>query len=556
MYPITPDRFRVLVADDEEEYIRLFGQILSSDGPLNIDSSYPGEIEGCNSSAGDYRGYSPKFDVTSCREGDTAIDLVRKSIKDNCPFSVAFLDVRMPPGPDGILVAKQIREIDPFIEIAIVTGYSDYSPADIVVRIPPVHKLIYIQKPFRVKEIYHFAHALSSKRHQEHCLLSANKKLEETITERTAELIQKNKQLLHEIEHRTRIEEALRESEQGYRLLVEKQMDLIAKIDTRGSLLFVSSSYCITLGKSQEELLGKKYLSLIDEDERENVAKAISKSYAPPFSAYIEARTATRHGSRWYAWVFTAMLDKDGIVTATLSVGRDITDLKIAEQELKDSKKKLQVLYSHFIMAQEEERKRIASDLHDDLGQTLAVLKLRTQSIQKKLPKENTGLFRECEETLSYINGIIEHVRRLSHDLSPAALDDLGLVEALKSLAQEFARHSHFKLTMEMENIDNLFSSASAVILYRVFQEVFTNIEKHSEANHVNIGVKKYWNQVRFLIEDDGKGFDTGKREVKSSYENGLGISSISERITILGGNFNVKSRPGKGTTISFSIPV
>ncbi|MFH0726420.1 MAG: PAS domain S-box protein [Pseudomonadota bacterium] len=556
MYPITPDRFRVLVADDEEEYIKLFDQILSSDSPLNDESLYFREAEAFDSSTSAYRGYRSKFDVISCREGYAAVDLVKKSIRDNCPFSVAFLDVRMPPGPDGISVAKQIREIDPFIEIAIVTGYSDYSPADIVVRIPPVHKLIYIQKPFRVKEIYHFAHALSAKRQQEHCLLSANKKLEETITERTAELIHKNRQLLHEIEHRARIEEALRESEQEYRLLVEKQMDLIAKLDTSGAILFVSSSYCITLGKPQEELLGKKYLSLIDEGERETVAKAILKSYSPPFSAYVEARTVTRHGSRWYAWVFTAMLDKDGLVTATLSVGRDIAELKQAEQALKDSKKKLQVLYSHFIMAQEEERKRIASDLHDDLGQTLAVLKLRIQSIQKKLPGDHVGLFRECEETLSYINEIIEHVRRLSHDLSPAVLDDLGLVEALKSLVREFARHSQLKLTLDMENIDNLFSSASAVILYRVFQEVFTNIEKHSEANHVKIGVKKHWNQVRFVIEDDGKGFDMGKLEFKSPHESGLGFSSISERITILGGKLSVKSRPGKGTMISFSIPI
>jgi PAS domain S-box-containing protein len=553
MYPITQDRFRVLIADDEEEYIHLFGQILSPDSPLNNDILDAGEAEAINSSA--CGGYNSKFEITTCAEGYTAVDLVRKSIRDKRPFSVAFLDVRMPPGPDGIAVAKQIREIDPLVEIAIVTGYSDYSPADIVVRVPPVHKLIYIQKPFRVKEIYHFAHALSAKRHQEHCLLSINDKLKETVAERTTELTHKNTQLLHEIERRTRVEEALRESEQGYRLLVEKQMDLIAKLDTGGCLLFVSSSYCITLGKSQKELLGKKYLVLIDEEERDSVSEAIAKAHNPPFSAYVEAKTSTRHGSRWYAWVYTALLDKDGGVSATLAVGRDITDLKQAELDLKDSKKKLQVLYSHFIMAQEEERKRIASDLHDDLGQTLAVLKLRIQSIQKKLPEKNSELFRECEETLSYINEIIEHVRRLSHDLSPAALDDLGLVEALKSLAQEFSKHAHITLSMEMENIDHLFSATSEVILYRVFQEILTNIEKHSKARQMKIEVKKQWNHVCFLVEDDGKGFDMGRLASIFSHESGLGLSSINERITILGGKLDVKSRPGMGTRISFAIP-
>jgi len=553
MYPIAQDRFRVLVADDEEEYINLFGQILSSDGPLNNGILNADEAQAYNSSASG--GYNAKFEITSCAEGYTAVDLVKKSIKDNRPFSVAFLDVRMPPGPDGIAVAKQIREIDPLVEIAIVTGYSDYSPLDIIVRVPPVHKLIYIQKPFRVKEIYHFAHALSAKRHQEYCLLSVNDKLKETVAERTAELTRKNTQLLHEVEARTRVEEALRESEQGYRLLVEKQMDLIAKFDAGGCLLFVSSSYCITLGKSQEELLGKKYLLLMDEEARGNVSEAIARTCTPPFSAYVEAKTTTRHGTRWYAWAYTALLDKDGGGTATLAVGRDITDLKQAELDLKDSKRKLQILYSHFILAQEEERKRIASDLHDDLGQTLAVLKLRIQSMQKKLPQTNSGLLRECDETLSYINGIIEHVRRISHDLSPAALDDLGLVEALKSLAQEFSRHAHITLSMEMENIDHLFSAASEVILYRVFQEVLTNIEKHSKARHVKIEVKKQWNQVYFLVEDDGKGFETGKPAFKFPHESGLGLSSINERITILGGKLDVKSRPGMGTRIAFAIP-
>lgn len=553
MYPTTEDRFRVLVADDEEEYINLFSQIFSSKGPLCHDIDDGGQAAVLHS--GGSGGYNSKFDITTCREGDTAVDLVIKSIIENRPFSVAFLDVRMPPGPDGIWAAKRIRELDPHIEIAIVSGYSDYSPEDIIDRIPPMHKLIYIQKPFRVKEIYHIAHALSAKRYQEHCLLTANRKLEETITQRTAELTHKNAQLLREIEHRTRIEAALRESEQEYRLLVEKQIDLIAKLDASGSLVFVSSSYCITLGKTQEELLGKKFLSLFGEDERENVSEAIRKTHKSPFSAYVEASTSTHHGPRWYAWVLTAMPDKEGRVTAILAAGRDITDLKQAEQDLKDSRKKLQVLYSHFIMAQEEERKRIASDLHDDLGQTLAVLKLRIQSIQKKLPPESAAIFRECEETLSYLNGIIEHVRRLSHDLSPAALDDLGLTEALKSLAREFVRHSHLTLALEMENIDNLFSAASAVILYRVFQEVFTNIEKHSEANHLSIEVKRGGNHIRLLIEDDGKGFDMGKLAFKSPHESGLGFSSISERIVMLGGKLHVESRPGKGTRISFAVP-
>lgn len=556
MYPMSQNRrFRVLVVDDEEEYIHLFGQILSPDGPLNeaLRNEGGGTEDG---DSGNSAGYHSKFDVSTCREGNAAVEMVKDSIKDNRPFSVAFLDIFMPPGPDGVSVARRIREIDPYIEIAIVTGYPDYNPSDIVARVPPIHKLVYIQKPFRVKEIYHFAHALSAKRMKEKNYVDTNRRMARTIAEQTSELTNRTSQLLREIERRARAEEALHLSEQGYRLLVEKQIDLIVKFDMEYRLLFVSSSFCITHGRERDSLLQEHYLTFIDEDERVPVSEAIQKTYKPPYSSYVEAKTTTRHGLRWYAWLFNSVLDQDGVVVATLAVGRDITELKMAELGLKESKRKLQVLYSHLIMAQEEERKRIASDLHDDLGQTLAVLKIRIQSIQKRLPRDKQGLYGECEDTLLYINGVIDHVRRLSHDLSPAALDDLGLTEALRALSAEFTRHAGIKIVLRLENIDNLFPSTSAVLLYRVFQEALTNIEKHSRAKQVVIEAKMLWNQVHFLIKDDGVGFDSGALELKTVYEGGLGFSSMKERIHMLGGELNVKSRPGKGTAISFAIPV
>ncbi|MDX9788041.1 MAG: PAS domain S-box protein [Desulfobacterales bacterium] len=547
MPPITQQMFRILVADDEEKYLELYQHVLSVDSPFHTDSSVF-EIPFADS-------YKSKFKITTCRQGDTAVDTVKQSIAENRPFSVAFLDVRMPPGPDGIWVAKQIRQIDPLIEIAIVTGYSDYTPEDIVSRIPPVHKLIYIQKPFRLKEIYHFANVLSAKRFQEHNILNINKSLEQKVAERTRELNEKNELLTVEINQRIRAEEALRKSEQSYRLLVEKQMDLIVKFDKKGKLLFAGTSYCIAMGKTQAQLLGKNFLSLVHKDEYARIAEAIDKTFEPPFSSYVEEKAQTRHGWRWYAWVFTGVPDKSGDINATLAVGRDITERKQTELDLKESRKKLQVLYSHLITAQEEERKRIASDLHDDLGQALAVLKLRIQSIQKKLSKDQVHLNKECDETLQHVNGVIAQIRRISHDLSPAALQDLGLAEALKSLADEFSKHARIKLIMDIANIDNLLPLTSEVIIYRVFQEILTNIQKHSNTAYVKIKVKRAQNQISFLIKDGGKGFDKNKLESKPAYEKGLGFSSMDERIKMLGGQLTVKSQIDKGTSLLFTIP-
>jgi PAS domain S-box-containing protein len=544
-----PDRYRILVADDEEDYLKLYQQVFSKDSPFSRQLGTYFEPPHEESRV------SPTFELTTCRSGDGAVAAVKKALSEHQPFSVAFLDVRMPPGPNGIWTAKQIRHLDPFVEIVIVTGFSDYSPRDILARIPPVHKLIYIQKPFRLKEIFHFANVLSAKRYQEQHLLDINKTLEREVTERTRELEDKNKLLTQEIQQRIQAQEALGKSERSYRLLVEKQMDLILKFDRFGKLLFVSPSYAFALDKTREELIGKTYLDLVHTEERAKIAHAIQQACVPPHITYLEEKTWTRHGWRWYSWVYTGLLNRSGQISEILAVGRDIMDRKQTELDLRESQKKLQVLFSHLVTAQEEERKRIASDLHDDLGQTLALLKLRIQSIQNRISPDQTELVVACKETVSYVNQIINQVRRLSHDLSPAALNDLGLADALKALANDYSHHTQTRVIMDIDKIDRLLPAPSEVIIYRVFQEVFTNIQKHSHAHEVCIRVERDSGKLQFEIKDGGKGFDVAQIVQKSPHERGLGLSSMDERIRMLGGQLTIDSCIGKGTCIAFSVP-
>ena len=134
-------------------------------------------------------------------------------------------------------------------------------------------------------------------------------------------------------------------------------------------------------------------------------------------------------------------------------------------------------------------------------------------------------------------------------------MQDLGLAEALKSLADEFSRHAQIKLIMDIANIDNLLPLTSEVIIYRVFQEILTNIQKHSSTAYVKIKIKKEQHHISFLIKDGGKGFDKKTLESKPAYEKGLGFSSMDERINMLNGQLTVKSRIGKGTSLLFTIP-
>jgi two-component system cell cycle sensor histidine kinase/response regulator CckA len=144
---------------------------------------------------------------------------------------------------------------------------------------------------------------------------------------------------VQDITKRKQAEEALRESEEKYRILVENQTDLVVKVDTEGRFQFVSPTYCELFGKKQEELLGKTFLPLVHEDDRQTTAKAMEDLYKPPYTCYVEQRALTKDGWRWLAWADKAVLDQDGNVVAIVGVGRDITERKRLEEQLLQSQK-------------------------------------------------------------------------------------------------------------------------------------------------------------------------------------------------------------------------
>jgi len=224
--------FRVLVADDENSTLILFEKILSSEKTNYMLSSEMGDLKNkC------YLNNSPdrsllSFDLVTCRQGDEAVDAVKRSLEEDRPFSVAFLDIRMPPGPDGVWTGEQIRALDSYIEIVMITGYSDVHPREISRRIPPLHKLLYIQKPLHRQEIVQFASALASKWHTEYELRKVHKDLERRVEKRTQEFVKANKKLQAEIDERKLVEKALRESEYALKNSREKLRNLSAYLQS------------------------------------------------------------------------------------------------------------------------------------------------------------------------------------------------------------------------------------------------------------------------------------------------------------------------------------
>jgi len=233
---------------------------------------------------------------------------------------------------------------------------------------------------------------------------------------------------------------------------------------------------------------------------------------------------------------------------------REIEEHRRTEEALQDSKAKLRSLSSQLLRAQEKERKRISLELHDELGSALSLLKVQLSSVKRKLRPDQAELGESLQEAREHLDQVIENVRRLSKDLSPLILEDLGLSAAIKWLISDFARHYKNSTSYDTENIDDFFSSEHQIIIYRIFQEILTNIRKHAEADRVSVSIKKQNGAVSFLVQDNGKGFDLQDIKSKNSTEKGMGLTAMYERALIVGSSLDVRTRKGEGTRISFTV--
>ncbi len=233
-----------------------------------------------------------------------------------------------------------------------------------------------------------------------------------------------------------------------------------------------------------------------------------------------------------------------------------VMEKKQAEEALKESQARLQCLSSELLTAQEAERRRISRELHDELGQALTMIKLRVSLIEMNLGADKAQIREHCRSATEQIDRAIEDTRRLSRDLIPAALENLGLVAALRRLAADSTKASHIGISVDVDDIDHLFPPQSSILLYRVFQESLNNVMKHSDATQVKISAREKSGLVVFRVEDNGKGINLEEVEAKrKTGRHGLGLAIMSERVRTLGARLEIQSRTGAGTSLSFSVP-
>ncbi|MBV8450996.1 MAG: hypothetical protein JOZ29_01810 [Deltaproteobacteria bacterium] len=214
-----------------------------------------------------------------------------------------------------------------------------------------------------------------------------------------------------------------------------------------------------------------------------------------------------------------------------------------------------QAFSRQLIDSQENERKRIAAELHDSLGQRLVIVKnLALLLLQRNGASGLSGLDREqIGEISDEVSGAVREVREISYNLRPYRLDRLGLTTALQAMIETASAASATRFSAQIDNIDDAFAKEAEINFYRIVQECVNNILKHSQATHAVIRIQRSAGRLTMTIRDDGKGFasDSAKLEVRSG---GFGLTGISERAQLLGGKAAIQSAPGQGTTVTVEI--
>jgi signal transduction histidine kinase len=290
------------------------------------------------------------------------------------------------------------------------------------------------------------------------------------------------------------------------------------------------------------------YVSLYD--WRELKRWHIPEAAVPAGSVVLYKRPSLLEEHRWSIGGGLILIVAEGFLILVLVI--NLRRRRKAEQALSKSKQDLHGLTARLIDTQEEELSHLSRELHDDLTQRLAGLAIDAGMIEQQLKSLQVPAAQELNDMKMKLIGVSEDVHNLSRQLHPAILDDLGLVEAVKSECMVFSRRTGIALSFEPNNVPGAIPKDIALCLYRVIQEGLKNIEKHAKITQAQISLQGFSGSIRLLIQDVGAGFDPHTMKNKA----GLGLSSIRERVGFINGTMSVKSEQGKGTEIEVFVPL
>jgi len=348
------------------------------------------------------------------------------------------------------------------------------------------------------------------------------------------------------------IENTLRKGEERFRSLTESTSDIIWEVDTRAVYTYINPKITEVLGYEPNEIIGRlpffDFLVVPEDRARiRNEFKAFFKAKRP-FTRF-ENRNLHKDGR-------IVILESNGVpifdaggrFRGFRGIDRDVTETRLLRENMEFYQRQMTI-------AQEEERRRIARELHDETAQSLASLAVAIGEIILIMEKDGKEAYRRLQEVPSKIQQTVEEVRRFSHALRPALLDKFGVMSSLRILAREMKADYGLKCAIKMTGTEVYLSRESELTMYRIVQEALHNVTKHSKATEVTIGIDFGSRATKVDIVDNGGGFKVPKILSNYARTGKLGMISMNERACLVGGTFTITSHGGKGTMVSIEIP-
>ncbi len=379
---------------------------------------------------------------------------------------------------------------------------------------------------------------------------------------------------VHDITERMQVEKALRESEKRFRALVQNSSDIITVIDADGTIRYVSPAVERVMGYRPEEQIGANAFDQVHADDRERALRIFAEVLKKPeFHPSVEFRVPHKDGSwRHFEHVISNLLN-DASIRGVVVNSWDITERKQAEEEVRrlnatlekkvvertaqlaDRERRLEDLVGKLITAQEEERRRVAYEVHDSLTQMAIATQRYVQTFAATHPPGSEVRPGELDRPLTLARQTVQEARRVVKGLRPTTLDDFGLATAVRQRVEEL-QDEGWEIGYEETLGGERLPTEVETTLYRVTQEALNNVQKHARTTEARVALTRQGRKVRLEVRDEGRGFDPSAVSGEGSPVERVGLSSMQERIVLLGGELEIRSEPGAGASVIAELPL
>jgi PAS domain S-box-containing protein len=362
--------------------------------------------------------------------------------------------------------------------------------------------------------------------------------------------------LLIMMSYRKKMEAVLRDSEQRYRDFYENAPDMYHSINKDGTVIDCNETEARMLGYKKEEIIGRPVSDFFTEKTKKIYEKEFPDLKNRSVHLDVEREFVRRDGSTFTASLnISTEIDENGELIKTKTIARDLTERRRVE-ELKKSQEQLRSLSAHLESAREKEKKRIARQIHDELGHVLTTLSLDLSWLNNRLSNKSeafdTDLIMDRTQAMSdLIESTVQTVQRISSELIPGVLDHLGLAEAIKWQTDKFRARTGITYNVIIDSDRMMLDQQSSIAVFRIFQETLTNIARHAEATEVTVALQEEDDIMTLEISDNGIGI----QDSQISSPESVGLIGIRERARILGGKASISGSPN-GTSVKLVIPI